>query len=73
MKPLIRKLLPILGVVALYYLIMYLKSIKVMNPYHIQVLMFAGVNIMMTISLNIVNGFTGQFCIGHAGFMSLGA
>mgnify|MGYP000974543805 CR=1 FL=1 len=73
MKAIIRKILPLLGVVALYFLLMYLKSIKVMNAYHIQVLMFAGVNIMMTVSLNIVNGFTGQFCIGHAGFMSLGA
>ena len=38
-----------------------------------QVMLFAGVNVLMTASLNLVNGFTGQFCIGHAGFMSLGA
>lgn len=45
----------------------------ILNGYYIQVMMFAGINIMMTASLNLVNGFTGQFCIGHAGFMSLGA
>ena len=35
--------------------------------------MIAGINTIMTLSLNLINGFTGQFCIGHAGFMSLGA
>ena len=32
-----------------------------------------GVNIILAVSLNMVNGFTGQFSIGHAGFMALGA
>ncbi len=27
----------------------------------------------LAVSLNIVNGFTGQFSIGHAGFMAVGA
>jgi len=38
-----------------------------------QIVMFAGINIIMTVSLNIINGFTGQFSIGQAGFMSVGA
>src|ERR1041385_3161723 len=33
----------------------------------------AGVAITLAVSLNIVNGFTGQFSIGHAGFMAVGA
>lgn len=36
------------------------------------VLFFAGINIILAVSLTVVNGFTGQFSIGHAGFMSLG-
>jgi branched-chain amino acid transport system permease protein len=32
-----------------------------------------GVNILLAVSLNIVNGMTGQFSIGHAGFMAVGA
>jgi branched-chain amino acid transport system permease protein len=32
-----------------------------------------GVNIILAVSLNVVNGFTGQFSIGHAGFMAVGA
>src|SRR5947199_741171 len=33
----------------------------------------AGIAISLAVSLNIVNGFTGQFSIGHAGFMAVGA
>jgi branched-chain amino acid transport system permease protein len=32
-----------------------------------------GVNIVLAVSLNVVNGFTGQFSLGHAGFMAVGA
>jgi len=46
---------------------------RVANPYHFQVLMLIGINIVLAVSLNLVNGFTGQFSIGHAGFMALGA
>lgn len=31
------------------------------------------INIILVISLNLINGFTGQFSIGHAGFMAVGA
>ena len=68
-----RKFGPLLGVIAFYALVMILRSADVINGYYMQVMLFAGVNVMMTASLNLVNGFTGQFCIGHAGFMSLGA
>jgi branched-chain amino acid transport system permease protein len=37
------------------------------------VLVVAGINIILAVSLNIVNGLTGQFSIGHAGFMAVGA
>jgi branched-chain amino acid transport system permease protein len=43
------------------------------NPYYFSVLMFIGINITMATSLNLINGFTGQFSLGHAGFMGLGA
>ena len=32
-----------------------------------------GVNVILAVSLNIVNGMTGQFSIGHSGFMAVGA
>lgn len=31
------------------------------------------INIILSTSLNLINGFTGQFSIGHAGFMAVGA
>jgi branched-chain amino acid transport system permease protein len=31
-----------------------------------------GINVILAVSLNLVNGFTGQFSIGHAGFMAVG-
>jgi branched-chain amino acid transport system permease protein len=37
------------------------------------ILMMAGINVVLAVSLNIVNGFTGQFSLGHAGFMAVGA
>ena len=37
-----------------------------------KVMLVAGINIVLAVSLTIVNGFTGQFSIGHAGFMALG-
>ena len=31
------------------------------------------INIILSVSLNLINGYTGQFSIGHAGFMAVGA
>ncbi|MEO8431368.1 MAG: branched-chain amino acid ABC transporter permease [Acidobacteriota bacterium] len=44
-----------------------------MPPYVLQVLCLAGINVILAVSLNLINGFTGQFSIGHAGFMAIGA
>ncbi len=38
-----------------------------------QLLMLAAVNILVALSLNVINGMAGQFSIGHAGFLGLGA
>ena len=46
---------------------------RLISPYIIQILVFVGCNIILAASLNLVNGVTGQFSIGHAGFMALGA
>jgi branched-chain amino acid transport system permease protein len=44
-----------------------------LNPYVLQIVVYCGINVMLAVSLNLINGFTGQFSIGHAGFMALGA
>src|ERR1700682_3361085 len=42
-------------------------------PYYARVIMLAVINIILAVSLNLITGFTGQFSIGHAGFMAVGA
>ena len=44
-----------------------------LNPYYLQILIYIGINLTLAMSLNLINGFTGQFSLGHAGFMSIGA
>jgi len=46
---------------------------RFLNPYYYQVLVLIGINIILAVSLNLINGFTGLFSIGHAGFMAIGA
>jgi branched-chain amino acid transport system permease protein len=43
------------------------------NPYVVQVLILVGINVILATSLNLINGITGQFSLGHAGFMAVGA
>jgi branched-chain amino acid transport system permease protein len=42
------------------------------NQYLGRILILSGINIMLAVSLNLINGFTGQFSLGHAGFMAIG-
>src|SRR6476619_340568 len=42
-------------------------------PYYGRIIMLAGINVILAVSLNLITGFTGQFSIGHAGFMAVGA
>jgi len=43
------------------------------NPYFYRILVLSGLNVVLALSLNLINGVTGQFSIGHAGFMAVGA
>jgi branched-chain amino acid transport system permease protein len=44
-----------------------------MDDYQARLLVFICINVILATSLNLINGFTGQFSIGHAGFMAVGA
>ncbi|MCC6232233.1 MAG: branched-chain amino acid ABC transporter permease [Verrucomicrobiales bacterium] len=44
-----------------------------MNPYFLYVAYDVAINIILAVSLNLINGYTGQFSLGHAGFMAAGA
>lgn len=65
-------------VVALIYLsamgiINGLGFVDLFNQYYIHILIIIGMNIILVASLNLVNGYLGEFALGHAGFMGLGA
>lgn len=39
----------------------------------VSILIIIGINVILAVSLNLINGVTGQFSLGHAGFMAVGA
>ncbi len=43
------------------------------NPYVVHIAMIAGIYVILAISLQLINGISGQFSLGHAGFMAVGA
>ncbi len=42
------------------------------NRYYLGIAIDVGINIILAVSLNLINGHTGQFSLGHAGFMAMG-
>jgi branched-chain amino acid transport system permease protein len=44
-----------------------------LNPYYLQIVVYIGINVILAVSLNLINGVTGQFSLGHAGFLAVGA
>jgi branched-chain amino acid transport system permease protein len=46
---------------------------QLLNRYYLTILTRILVAVLAATSLQLVNGFTGQFSIGHAGFMAVGA
>lgn len=60
-------------IVFIYFLINILISLGVLNAVYQTVLVTVMINIILAISLNMIIGITGQFSLGHAGFMAIGA
>ncbi len=44
-----------------------------MGDFYAKMLLDIGANVILAVSLTMVNGFTGQFSMGHAAFMAVGA
>lgn len=67
----LRSLLPILvGIPAILLVAQALPGKG--DSYVVYVAGLAGINVVLAVSLNVVNGFTGQFSLGHAGLMAVG-
>ncbi len=43
------------------------------GPYVMRVVLLIGINVILAVSLQLINGVSGQFSLGHAGFMAVGA
>jgi branched-chain amino acid transport system permease protein len=69
----VRNLIIALVVLAILYGLDVVFHGRLINPYFVRILMLSGIAITLAVSLNLINGFTGQFSIGHAGFMAVGA
>jgi branched-chain amino acid transport system permease protein len=48
-------------------------KLDILDQYVQLILIYVGINIILTVSLNLINGYMGEFSVGHAGFMAIGA
>jgi branched-chain amino acid transport system permease protein len=44
-----------------------------LDSYIVRIIMLCGITITAAVSLQLINGISGQFSLGHAGFMAIGA
>ena len=49
------------------------RSEGLISPYIYSILILLGINVILSVSLTLLNGFCGMFTMGHAGFMAIGA
>jgi len=59
----------------IFYLFVYLthRFGILINDYLLHIINVSLIYVILTVSLNLINGFTGQFSIGHMGFAAVGA
>lgn len=63
----------LVSLILTFGIIQLLITFNIINDYLQATLATIGINIILAVSLNLITGFTGQFSLGHAGFMSIGA
>jgi ABC-type branched-subunit amino acid transport system permease subunit len=61
-----------LAILAVYLVGLYVES-SYFDAYYRRILMLIGFNVILAVGLQMINGFSGQFSLGHAGFMAVGA
>lgn len=67
-----QKIKPALGLMMFYLIVTLLHKTGLVSSYYVQIIMFAMINSIVTLGLNLINGYTGQFSIGQAGFVAVG-
>jgi len=66
------KIMLSIAVIVLIFIFLYWAQ-KNLDVYKVRILNLCAINIILTLSLNLTNGFTGLFSLGTAGFMAVGA
>ena len=66
-----KNLLSLIFIVAIFVFISL--SNKIFGAFPLRIFNLCAIYIVLALSLNLVNGFTGLFSLGHAGFMAVGA
>jgi len=73
----LRQLRPVLtngiALVVAFGVVYLLMQVGVINAYYQDTVAWICIYMVLGVSLNLIVGFTGQFSLGHAGFMALGA
>src|SRR5437867_3972454 len=65
--------LVVVAILALIPVSRFVESENHFDPYYARIVMLVGINIVLAVSLQLINGISGQFSLGHAGFMAVGA
>ncbi|HEY5586183.1 MAG TPA: branched-chain amino acid ABC transporter permease [Ruminiclostridium sp.] len=74
MKNRIFNSITILGAsIIMYAILAVLMYTEILDEYNGQLLTLAGIYVIISLSLNLMTGFTGQLVLGQAGFMCIGA
>jgi len=68
-----KNLLILLSILLTFAIAQGLITVGIINSFYEITIATICINIILAASLNLVTGFTGQFSLGHAGFMSIGA
>jgi branched-chain amino acid transport system permease protein len=66
-----RKHVVLLGGLVLLVVVLGIADVS-LNNYYVRILQLMGIYVVLTASLNLTNGFTGDFALGHAAFMAIG-
>lgn len=61
------------GLALVYLVVLGLIMAGIIDDYLQATMATICINIILAVSLNLITGFTGQFSLGHAGFMAIGA
>lgn len=73
MKKYYKTIIYIAVVIAVYVVLDILMKERVISNYYKRIIILTCINVILAVSLNLITGFTGQLCLGHAGFMAIGA